>query len=89
MFKHSSCLLGRHARKPLDEIRQLSAIFKVLEQRCHGHARAAKHPGAAHAGRISLNNFAGGPVNHGAKIRLVPHEFNEGSFLVPRLTPPH
>ena len=47
VLKHGAHLFERDARKPLNELINRSTVFKVLEQRRYGHARAAEHPGSA------------------------------------------
>ena len=47
--------LNRGHRQPFDELRYQRAVFEVREQGSDRYARAAKHPSAAHAVRVSLN----------------------------------
>ena len=59
MLQHRTNLLCGHAGKPLNELVYGRIIFKVLEQRSDGHARAAKHPCAAQDGRVLFYGGAG------------------------------
>lgn len=58
MFQDGANLLGRDARKPLHELRNLCAVLKVFKQRGNRHARAAEHPSAADAFRIPFDGGA-------------------------------
>ena len=51
VLKYLPHLFECDTTEPFDELGERSAIFEILEQRGHGHARTAKHPSAAkHAG---------------------------------------
>ena len=64
MIEHSTYLIERNPREPLDELRYLSTILEILEQRRNRHARVAKYLGATGALRIALNRRAGRLINH-------------------------
>ncbi len=55
MFQNGASLFERDAGKPLNELCNLRAVFKILEQRGNRHARPAEHPGSAHTLWIPLN----------------------------------
>lgn len=44
VFQHGRDLIGSHSWKPLEELINGSARFKVFEQRPHGYSRAFKNP---------------------------------------------
>ena len=64
MLQYGANLLNGDAGKPLNELRYERAIFEVLEESCHRHPSAAKHPSSTHALRIAVDSRACGPVNH-------------------------
>ena len=70
MLKDCASLICRDAGKPLDEVMQRRIIFQVFEQCRDRHARAAEDPGPAHACRVSLYSWAGGPIDHGGMVAL-------------------
>ena len=64
MLQYGANLLNRDAGEPLNELRYERAVFEVLEERCHRHSSAAKHPSPTHALRIAFDGRACGPINH-------------------------
>ncbi len=54
MLEHGTDLLKRDAGKPGDEVRDLSPVFKVLEQGRNRNTGAAKHPSTTHAFRVTF-----------------------------------
>ena len=64
MFQNGLDLRPRHARKPFKELSHRCAVLDVIEQRVHGHARAAKYPGAARDARVLFNSLACTLVQH-------------------------
>jgi hypothetical protein len=55
MLKDGAHLFEGDSRKPLDELRYLSAVFEILKQRRYGHSGTAEHPGPADATWIPLD----------------------------------
>ncbi len=64
MLQHRAYLLDGNAGEPLYELMGRRVVFEVLEESSHWHARATEHPGAAHAGRVTLDGSTCRPINH-------------------------
>jgi hypothetical protein len=64
MIEHRANLLQRDPGKPIDKLRHQRAVFKILKEGGHGHARAAKHPRAADAFWVPLDGRARRPIDH-------------------------
>lgn len=82
VLEHRVDLLPRDARKPPQELLDGRAAFQVLEQRADRNAGAAKQPGPAHLGGISLDSRAGAPVKHGS-ILLAARRMLRGKDPLP------
>ncbi len=65
MLKNGANLLQGNARKPLNEVGDLRAVFKVLKERRDGHARTPEHPRAADAAWVPFNGGTGIPSING------------------------
>ena len=88
VHENGSRLLHGDARKPFDKVVYRCIVFKILEQRRDRHARATKHPSAADTGRVSLDNRAGGPVNHVRMLSAGPTWTSGNQRGAPAIRPP-
>lgn len=57
-FEEGDALLARHRRKPGEKLVDGLPRLQIIEQRLHGHARAAKHRRTAHNVRAARNDIA-------------------------------
>lgn len=64
MLQNGANLLRGYTGEPVHEFRDLSAILEILEQGRHGNPSAAKYPSAAYAFGVTLDEWAGRPINH-------------------------
>jgi len=64
VLEHRFDLRTGHPGKPFHELVDRRPALEVLEQRMDRHARASEYPGAADDVRISLDGFAGAPIQH-------------------------
>jgi len=74
VLEHGTDLLERNARKQLHEFRDRHTVFKILEQRRNGHARAPKYPCTAHTIWIVFGSGAARPVDHARMLALPPED---------------
>jgi hypothetical protein len=78
VFEHGANLLDSDAGKPLNELRDERAVFKVLEERRHRHPGAAKYPGTTYALGIAFNSRTGRPIDHALHITTRPEKTANG-----------
>ena len=71
MLKDRPGLLQSYSGKPLQEFRDLRAVFEILEKCRHRNPSASKYPRAAHPVGVALNCYACAPIDHGSMLRQV------------------
>jgi hypothetical protein len=72
VFQHGLDLFAGYAGEPFEKIVHRRAVFEILKQRRHRHARVFEQPRAAD---LSGDAFHGGtlaPIQHDETITLIP-----------------
>jgi len=76
VLKHGADLRKRHARKPVNKVRDVCPILEILEEGRHRNTRAAKHPRATDQLGVTLHGWARRPINHAMIVDRAWNRFN-------------
>ena len=70
VFQYGLNLFARHAGKPFKKIVHCRAVFEILKQRRHRHARAFEQPRTADLSSNAFDRRTLAPIQHGHTITL-------------------